>query len=159
MKFAELWVDGDSLNIPPSTIDRVWTHSDRPRGAARLYPLELQRLSPVLACGDVSLSYTAGGREYVWCGPLRDRPEFWGLTRPLTLDEARRWNINERACASRAQQSGFVQTAESGDWLFVPGFRPVPATPGATAKDDMRIYRGFPPAELLDLFFFAQGLK
>jgi len=166
MKFVELWVDGDSLNIPPSTIDRVWTGSDRPcnvrhpRDMRLLYPSSLQRLTPALGTGDVTLSYAVGEITYDWIGPSRERSEFWSMTRPLTAEEARRWNVDERRVVALAQQqTGFVQTAEPGDWLFIPGERPVPAAPGITAKADMRIYRGFPPAELLDLFFFAQGLK
>lgn len=163
MKFVELWVDGDVLNIPPSTVDRVWIGADRPRHSrdvSLMYPSALQRLTPVLGTGDVILSYAVGAITYNCVGPFRERSQFWSLTRPLTAEEARRWNIDERRVVPPTQQQrGFVQTAEPGDWLFVPGERPVPAAPGVVAKDHMRIYRGFPPAELLDLFFFAQGFK
>lgn len=159
MKFVELWVDGDALQTPPSTVDRIWTGSARPR-SVQLYPVALQRLTPVLGVGDVTLSYAIGEIAYNWVGPFRERSEFWSLTRPLTAEEARRWSVNERCVVPPAQQQrGFVLTAEPGDWLFVPGERPVPAAPGMTAGADIRIYRGFPPAELIDMFLFAQGLK
>lgn len=163
MKFVELWVDGDVLNIPPSTVDRVWIGADRPRHSrdvALMYPPALQRLTPVLGTGDVILSYTVGEISYDCVGPVRERSQFWSLTRPLTAEETRRWSVDERRVVPPAQQQrGFVLTAEPGDWLFVPGERPVPAAPGMTAGADIRIYRGFPPAELIDMFLFAQGLK
>lgn len=159
MKFVELWVDGDTMETPPSTVDRIWTGSARPR-SVQLYPVALQRLTPVLGTGDVNLSYAIGEIAYAWVGPFRERSEFWSLTRPLTAEEAHRWNIDARCVVAPArQQTGFVQTAEPGDWLFLPGERPVPAAPGIIARDDIRIYRGFPPAELIDMFLFAQGLK
>lgn len=165
MSYAELWVDADALEIPPSAVDRVWTTEDlRPDGSKSrpktheesLYPRSLTRLTPRLGrLVGGKLTYTDGRRDCHWTGPLRARSEFWGLTRPISAEEIARWDIPSRG-VNWSHTTGFVPVAHAGDWAFTTS-RLVPVPAGTRTDPSTRVYRGFPPEDLIDLFLFARG--